>query len=71
MNTILYISQVTSKQTSQPELTIELNMDIETNVVISGIKLKCISEKKDEYGTNHMFQVLGERHLKDMFKLAE
>ena len=28
-----------SKTKSQPELTIELNMDIRTNIVISGIKL--------------------------------
>ena len=60
-----------SKAKSQPELTIELNMDIETNIVIHGIKLKYLSEKKNEYGTNHMFQVLDERQLKDIFKLAE
>ena len=34
MNTIIYISEITSKTKTQPELTIELNMDINTNIVI-------------------------------------
>ena len=35
-----------SQTKPQPELTIELNMDIKTNTVISGIKLNYLSEKK-------------------------
>ena len=58
------------KRKSQPEPTIELNMDIKTDIVISGIK-KYLSEKNNEYGTNYMLQVLGARQLGYMFKLAE
>ena len=35
-----------SKQKSQPELATELNMDIKTNIVISGIKLKYLPGKE-------------------------
>ena len=37
------------------------NTDIK---IITGIKLKYLSEKINEYGTNHMFQVLDETLLK-------
>ena len=43
LNTIIYINQVMSKAKSQqPELTLELKMDIKTNIVISIIKLKYV-----------------------------
>ena len=49
------------KSTQQhPEIQMASNTDIK---VITGIKLKCLSEKINEYGTNHMFQVLAETPL--------
>ena len=46
------------------------NTDIK---IITGIKLKCLSEKISEYGANHMFQVLDETHLQELveFKRSE
>ena len=38
---------------------------------MSGIKLKCLWGKKNEYGINHNFQTVGERQLNNIFKLAE
>ena len=46
-------------------------MKIETGVLITGIKLKNLSKKQNAYGENHMFQVLGEKQMNDIFKLAE
>ena len=44
------------KSTHQPpEIQMASNTDIK---IIAGIKLKYLSEKIIEYGTNHMFQVL-------------
>ena len=37
------------------EIQMARNPDIK---VITGIKLKYLSEKQNEYGTNHMFQLL-------------
>ena len=39
--------------------------------IIAGIKLKYLSEKINEYGTNHMFQVLGESPLKELIELED
>ena len=44
------------------------NTDIK---IITGIKLKYLSEKINEYGTNHMFQVLGETPLKELIELED
>ena len=44
------------------------NTDIK---IITGIKRKCLSEKINEYGTNHMFQVLGETPLKELVELED
>ena len=44
-----------------PEIQMASNPDIK---VITGTKLKYLSEKQNDYGTNHMFQVLGESTLK-------
>ena len=60
-----------SKTKPQAELNIELNIDIKSNSVISGIKLTYSSEKKQQYGVNHLFQVVDGRQLKYMFKFAE
>ena len=45
-------------------------MKIETGVLITGIKLKYLSKKQNAYGENHMFQVLDEKQMNDIFKLA-
>ena len=60
-----------SKTKPQPELTIKLNMDIKTDIVISGIKLKYLPEQNTEYCIHHFFQVFDELHLEHIFKLAE
>ena len=44
------------------------NTDIQ---IITGTKLKHLSEKINEYGTNHMFQVLGESTLKELTELKD
>ena len=44
------------------------NTDIK---VITGIKLKYISEKINEYRTNHMFQVLDETLLQELIELGK
>ena len=38
---------------------------------ITGIKLKYLSEKKNDYGTNHFFELLDEKPLKELIKLQE
>ena len=38
---------------------------------ITVIKLKYLSEKKNEYGTNHFFELLDEKPLKDLIELNE
>ena len=43
------------------------NTDIK---IITGIKPKYLSEKINEYGTNHMFQVLDETPLKELIELG-
>ena len=49
------------KSTQQPpEIQMTSNTDIN---MFMGIKLKHIFEKINGYGTNHMFQVLGETPL--------
>ena len=45
-------------------------LDIQTNM-ISGIKLKLLRAKKNEYGEHNLFQVLDEKQLHDIYKLAE
>ena len=47
------------KSPKQPpeEIQMASNTDIK---IITGIKLKYLSEKINEYGTNHMFQLLDE-----------
>ena len=38
---------------------------------ITGIKLKYLSEKKNEYGTNHFFELLDVKPLKDLIELTD
>ena len=56
------------KKTTQqpPEIQMASNTDIK---VITGIKLKYLSEKINEYGTNHMFQVLDATPLQELIEL--
>ena len=39
--------------------------------VVTGTKLKSLSEKQNEYGSNHMFQLLGESPLKEFIELED
>ena len=55
------------KSTQQhPEIQMAKNTDIN---IITGIKLKYLSEKINEYGTNHVFQVLDETPLQELIEL--
>ena len=56
------------KSPKQPSEDIQMANNPDIKVII-GIKLKYLSEKQNEYGTNHMFQLLGESPLKDLFEL--
>ena len=47
------------------------DMKLQTGILITGIKLKYLSKKQNAYGENHMFQVLDEKQMNDIFKLAE
>ena len=38
---------------------------------ITGIKLKYLSEKKNDYGTNHFFELLDEKPLKELMETKE
>ena len=44
---------------------------IQTDIIISGIKLKPLCTKRNEHGTNQLFQILDEKQLGDIFQLAE
>ena len=44
------------------------NFDIK---VITGIKLKSLSEKINEYGINYMFQLLDESPLQEVIELED
>ena len=61
--------------TKSDNRTVEIKMDdklgIHTDIIISGIKLKLLSTKKHEYGTNQLVQVLDEQQLGYICKLAE
>ena len=46
-------------------------LDIQTNIIIPGIKLRFLPTKKNEYGTSELFQVLDEKQLQAISKLAE
>ena len=50
------------KQQPSEEIQMASNSDIKLFI---GIELKYLSEKINEYGTNHMFQVLDELPLKN------
>ena len=52
----------------QPEIQMADNKDI---MVIKGIKMKCLSLKENEYGSNHFFNVLDESPLKEVLELRK
>ena len=56
-------------------MTVEIKtgdkLDIQAYIIIYVIKLKLLSTKRNEYGTNQLLQVLDEKQLEDIFKLAE
>ena len=54
------------KQQPSEEIQMASNPDIK---IITGIKLKYLSEKQNDYGTNHMFQLLDESPLKEPIEL--
>ena len=47
------------------------NMDTKELKQIKEIKLKYLSEKENEYGTNHLFQVLDITPLQDLIELTK
>ena len=57
-----------TKQQLSEEIQMASNADIK---IITGIKLKYLSEKRNDYGTNHMFQVLGETPLQELIELDD
>ena len=46
-------------------------MENKEGVEVQGISLKYSSEKKNDYGTDHFFQVLGESPLKEIIELGK
>ena len=56
------------KQQPTEDIQMASNPDIK---VITGIQLKYLSEKQNDYGTNHMFQVLDESTLKELIELED
>ena len=47
------------------------NMSTKEVKEIKEIKLKYLSEKKNEYGTNHFFQVLNKTPLQELIELGK
>ena len=66
----MYIGAYGKKKSTQqpPEIQMASNTDIK---IITGIKLKYLFEKINEYGTNHMFQLLDEAPLKELIELGK
>ena len=58
------------KSTQQPPDIQMANNTTDINI-ITGTKLKYLSEKINEYGTNHMFQVLDETPVKELIELKD
>ena len=52
----------------QPEIQMAGNKDI---MVITGIKMKYLSLKENEYGSNHFFNVLDITTLQDLIELRK
>ena len=41
------------------------------DIAITGIKLKYLSEKQNQYGTNHFFELLDEKPLQELIELGK
>ena len=52
----------------QPEIQMASNSDI---MIITGIKMKYLSLKENEYGSNHFFNVLDITPLQDLIELRK
>ena len=67
------IKQHTMPKSKTENKTVEIktDMDSKTYSFIFGIKLKCLSAKKNGYGEYSLFQVLDEKHSQDIFTLAQ
>ena len=61
----IYNINILHKKIKTPSDRIDDNMDI------TGIKLKYLSEKKNDYGTNHLFELLDVKPLKDLVESKE
>ena len=63
---------MTKKKKSPKQPSEEIQMASNSDIkIITEIKLKYISEKINEYGTNHMFQLLDESPLKELIELED
>ena len=64
----IHISAYDKKKTQQqpPEIQMASNTDIN---IITGTKLKYLSDKENEYGTNHFFQLLDITNLQELTEL--
>ena len=61
---------MTKKKKSPKQQPSEIQMASNPDInVITGIKLKYLSEKINEFGSNHMFQVLDESPLKELIEV--
>ena len=62
-------------KTKSDNRTVEIKMgdklDIQTYMIMSGIKLKMLYAKNNDYGTNQLSQILDENQLEHICKLAE
>ena len=56
------------KQQPTEDIRTASNSDI---VVITGVKMKCLSLKENEYGSNHFFNVLDITPLQDLIELRK
>ena len=58
------------KSPKQPSEEIQMASNPDIKVII-GIKLQFLFEKPNDYGTNHMFQLLDESPLKELIQLED
>ena len=63
---------MTKKKKSPKQQPSEIQMASNSDIkIITGIKLKYLSEKQNEYGTNHFFAVLDDTPLKELIELGK
>ena len=65
-----YITQDDKTKNTRPKSNND-KMENKEGVKAQGIKLKYSYEKKNDYGTNHFFQVLDESPLKEIIELGK